>query len=181
MRELYELHDPQYANRYTVPVLWDSQTKKIVNNESSEIIRMLNTEFNAFAKVSFLSSHTHACRVACVVCVVCRVPVTDEWRDGSTLRWTCTRPSRGRRSMPSTRGCTRPSTTASTSAASPPRRPPVRRPRPPPAPARLKVTYSPPPPSQHRRGGLPGPLRHPRRRRGEAVQDALPGRQQAQR
>ncbi|ELR25249.1 glutathione Stransferase domain containing protein [Acanthamoeba castellanii str. Neff] len=50
MRELYELHDPQYADRYTVPVLWDSQTKKIVNNESSEIIRMFNTEFNAFAK-----------------------------------------------------------------------------------------------------------------------------------
>ena len=52
MRELYELNDPKYADRYTVPVLWDSQTKKIVNNESSEIIRMFNTEFNAFAKVN---------------------------------------------------------------------------------------------------------------------------------
>ena len=31
----------------TVPTLWDKKTKKIVNNESSEIIRMLNTEFNA--------------------------------------------------------------------------------------------------------------------------------------
>jgi glutathionyl-hydroquinone reductase len=77
MRELYELHDPQYANRYTVPVLWDSQTKKIVNNESSEIIRMLNTEFNAFAKVSFLFSQARvSCGVACVVgrvlCGVCR-------------------------------------------------------------------------------------------------------------
>jgi len=50
LRQLYELHHPEYANRYTVPVLWDSQTKKIVNNESSEIIGMLNLEFNAFAK-----------------------------------------------------------------------------------------------------------------------------------
>jgi len=52
MRELYEAHDPKYADRYTVPVLWDSQSKKILNNESSEIVRMFNSEFNAFAKVS---------------------------------------------------------------------------------------------------------------------------------
>jgi putative glutathione S-transferase len=69
MRELYELHDPQYADRYTVPVLWDSQTKKIVNNESSEIIRMFNTEFNAFAKVRPCTSAL--CVVQCRV--VCRV------------------------------------------------------------------------------------------------------------
>lgn len=37
-----------YEGRITVPVLFDKETKKIVNNESSEIIRMLNTEFNAF-------------------------------------------------------------------------------------------------------------------------------------
>jgi len=50
LRQLYELNDPDYKGKYTVPVLWDSKTEKIVNNESSEIIRMFNTEFNAFAK-----------------------------------------------------------------------------------------------------------------------------------
>jgi putative glutathione S-transferase len=38
--------------KYTVPILWDKHTNTIVNNESSEIIRMLNSEFNAFAKSS---------------------------------------------------------------------------------------------------------------------------------
>jgi len=50
MRELYELSDPDYAGRYTVPVLWDTKTKKIVCNESSEIIQMFNTTFDRFAK-----------------------------------------------------------------------------------------------------------------------------------
>ena len=38
------------AGKYTVPVLWDKKTRTIVNNESSEIIRMLNSEFNAYAE-----------------------------------------------------------------------------------------------------------------------------------
>ena len=46
LRELYFRVDPDYSGRFTVPVLWDKQTNTIVNNESSEIIRMLNTEFN---------------------------------------------------------------------------------------------------------------------------------------
>ncbi len=33
-----------------MPVFWDKQTKTIVNNESSEIVRFLNSEFNDFAK-----------------------------------------------------------------------------------------------------------------------------------
>ena len=34
--------------RFSVPVLWDKKTNTIVSNESSEIIRMLNSEFNEF-------------------------------------------------------------------------------------------------------------------------------------
>ena len=48
LREIYFLADKEYNGRYTVPVLWDKKTKTIVNNESSEILRMLNTEFNQF-------------------------------------------------------------------------------------------------------------------------------------
>lgn len=47
LREVYQKADPNYDGRVTVPVLFDKKTHRIVNNESSEIIRMLNTEFNA--------------------------------------------------------------------------------------------------------------------------------------
>lgn len=50
LRELYSLAQPGYTGRATVPVLWDTQQKTIVNNESAEIIVILNTAFNAFAK-----------------------------------------------------------------------------------------------------------------------------------
>lgn len=49
-RFLYELYlkaDASYEGRVTVPVLWDKQTETIVSNESSEIIRMFNSAFNA--------------------------------------------------------------------------------------------------------------------------------------
>jgi putative glutathione S-transferase len=46
LREGYLATDPDYASRVTVPVLWDKHTSRIVNNESSEIIRMLNAEFD---------------------------------------------------------------------------------------------------------------------------------------
>lgn len=49
IREVYEAVNDQ-DGKYTVPILIDTKTKTIVNNESSEIIRMLNTEFNALAK-----------------------------------------------------------------------------------------------------------------------------------
>jgi putative glutathione S-transferase len=48
--QLYNLAVPGYQGRCTVPVLWDTQTKTIVNNESAEIIVMLNSQFNEFAK-----------------------------------------------------------------------------------------------------------------------------------
>lgn len=48
VKDLYLRADPDYGGRFTVPVLWDKKTQKIVNNESSEIIRMFNTAFNDF-------------------------------------------------------------------------------------------------------------------------------------
>jgi putative glutathione S-transferase len=45
--EIYLKADPKYSGRVTVPVLWDQKTGTIVSNESSEIIRMFNTAFNA--------------------------------------------------------------------------------------------------------------------------------------
>lgn len=47
--ELYVQAEPGYTGRVTVPILWDKQTGSIVNNESREIIRMLDTEFGAIA------------------------------------------------------------------------------------------------------------------------------------
>jgi putative glutathione S-transferase len=42
LSEIYLLADPRYSGRVSVPVLWDKKRKTIVNNESPEIIRMLN-------------------------------------------------------------------------------------------------------------------------------------------
>ena len=47
LHQVYTLADPEYSGRVTVPVLWDKKQGTIVNNESSEIIRMFNNEFNA--------------------------------------------------------------------------------------------------------------------------------------
>jgi glutathionyl-hydroquinone reductase len=51
LAEIYLLNDPHYTGRVTVPVLWDKKRRTIVNNESSEIIRMLNSAFEAFTEV----------------------------------------------------------------------------------------------------------------------------------
>ena len=48
VHQVYTAARPDYTGRATVPLLWDRQRKTIVNNESSEIIRMLNTEFDEF-------------------------------------------------------------------------------------------------------------------------------------
>ena len=45
MHELYTRADPKISGRATVPVLWDKQTGSIVNNESADIVRMLNSAF----------------------------------------------------------------------------------------------------------------------------------------
>ena len=51
LAEIYLIADPHYTGRVSVPVLWDKKRRTIVNNESSEIIRMLNSAFDAFTNV----------------------------------------------------------------------------------------------------------------------------------
>lgn len=46
LRELYQKSDPNVTTSVTVPVLWDKQTETIVNNESSQVIRIFNSAFN---------------------------------------------------------------------------------------------------------------------------------------
>lgn len=49
LRELYTRADPDASGRVTVPVLWDADHETIVNNESREIIRMIDTAFDEYA------------------------------------------------------------------------------------------------------------------------------------
>lgn len=46
LHQVYTVADPHYSGRVTVPVLWDKQRRTVVNNESAEIIRMLNAAFD---------------------------------------------------------------------------------------------------------------------------------------
>lgn len=48
LRDVYLKADPHYTGRVTVPVLWDRVSGTIVNNRSSEIMRMFDTEFDEF-------------------------------------------------------------------------------------------------------------------------------------
>jgi putative glutathione S-transferase len=59
LHQIYTKADPAYSGRVTVPVLWDKQRQTIVSNESSEIIRMLNTAFDQWsdARLNFYPEH----------------------------------------------------------------------------------------------------------------------------
>ncbi|MBW8301784.1 MAG: glutathione S-transferase family protein [Hydrogenophaga sp.] len=50
LHEIYTKADPTYTGRATVPVLWDRKTGTIVNNESADILRMMNSGFGDLAK-----------------------------------------------------------------------------------------------------------------------------------
>src|SRR3984957_20907424 len=49
LHEAYTASEPHYTGKVTVPTLWDKKAGRGVNNESSEIIRMLNSEFEGIA------------------------------------------------------------------------------------------------------------------------------------
>ena len=51
LAEIYLRADPRYTGRVSVPALWDKERRTIVNNESAEIIRMLNGAFSRFTNV----------------------------------------------------------------------------------------------------------------------------------
>ena len=50
--QAYQAAKPNFTGKVTVPALWDKERKTIVNNESGEIIRMLNSEFDAWGDAS---------------------------------------------------------------------------------------------------------------------------------
>ncbi len=53
LHQIYKAAHPEYTGKVTVPTLWDRKRRTIVNNESSEIIRMFNSAFNARTDVTF--------------------------------------------------------------------------------------------------------------------------------
>lgn len=55
LREVYLLADPKYSGRVTVPVLWDKEESKIVNNESREVLRMMATTFASVSEAPSIS------------------------------------------------------------------------------------------------------------------------------
>jgi putative glutathione S-transferase len=62
LHEAYAASNAHYTGKVTVPTLWDKKTKRVVNNESSEIIRMLNSEFGALGAdpTDFYPKHLRA-------------------------------------------------------------------------------------------------------------------------
>jgi putative glutathione S-transferase len=60
LSEAYRATDPEYRGRVTVPVLWDTFTKRIASNSDDDIMRAFETQFDAFSKHSIdLYPHEH--------------------------------------------------------------------------------------------------------------------------
>jgi putative glutathione S-transferase len=53
LHQVYAAADPHYTGKVTVPTLWDREKRTIVNNESSEIIRMFNASFSAHTDAGY--------------------------------------------------------------------------------------------------------------------------------
>ncbi len=53
LHQVYTKSDSAYTGKVTVPVLWDKENKIIINNESADILKMINEEFNEFATIQF--------------------------------------------------------------------------------------------------------------------------------
>jgi putative glutathione S-transferase len=51
--QVYQVADANYSGKVTVPTLWDRERRTIVNNESSEIIRMFNSAFGAYTEMNY--------------------------------------------------------------------------------------------------------------------------------
>jgi glutathionyl-hydroquinone reductase len=65
LHQAYAASNPHYSGKVTVPTLWDKKTKRIVSNESSEIIRMLNSEFGGLgAEPTDFSPHPLRAEIA---------------------------------------------------------------------------------------------------------------------
>jgi putative glutathione S-transferase len=62
LHQVYAAADANYTGKVTVPTLWDRERRTIVNNESSEIIRMLNREFDACATKALPDMYPEALR-----------------------------------------------------------------------------------------------------------------------
>src|SRR5216683_6295136 len=60
LHQAYTASDLNYTGKVTVPTLWDTRTRQIVNNESSEIIRMLNSEFRV-SRTTLRTLIQHTC------------------------------------------------------------------------------------------------------------------------
>src|SRR4051812_40339662 len=57
LSEAYRTSDPTFHGRWTVPVLWDKQTRRIVNNSEDDICRMFNDEFAGSGADLFPRAH----------------------------------------------------------------------------------------------------------------------------
>ncbi len=62
LADAYRLADPAYEGRVTVPLLWDERTNRAVSNESADIVRMLNSEFDAWAGDPLLDLYPESLR-----------------------------------------------------------------------------------------------------------------------